>query len=86
MPIRIADVLKPKLTPVVLALKKFLDSAPVDSVYATHELVVTVGIGSNSVLKAARMPEFSAYRYRFGKVAYWGNPRAIAALRKAMAK
>lgn len=84
MPISLDDALKPVPSPITLAVKKFLDSRPADKLYTTIEVGKAVNCGVDSLTRACKeLPEYCVVRAaRHGR--FWGNPRAIAALKKRL--
>ena len=63
----------------VLKIKAFLDKQRPDEIYTPDELERRI----NARVRDYRMsPELEGYSSKIGQKAYWGNPRAIAALRE----
>ena len=63
----------------VLKLIAFLDKQPTDEIYTTDEIVKRVTVSARDYRTS---PELEKYVYKIGQQNYWGNPRAIAALRE----
>ena len=86
MPVTITAAVNRKPSPAYLAIKAFLDKAPVDILYSGQELLDAIGVSSgDTIARAQRYFDLSAYREggTRGVVVFWGNPKAIASLRAA---
>lgn len=89
MPMSLAEAARRKPTPTFVSLVAFLDRAPADKVFTTAEILGLVGIGSTNTLQLT-FRKFGLNHYRThpgkGRQVYWGNPKAIVALKKALAE
>ncbi len=74
--------LNPK-SPRIAGFKAFLDGAPIDDVF-TQEWLVKNGKLSGSYFGQAKdtLPD---HTFLVGRLRYWGNPKAIKALREQTA-
>lgn len=67
---------------IVSRIAEFLDKSPHDELFTTEELAKRVAIGSQRPTQNAKNPALAAYSLLTGRNRYWGNPKAIAALRE----
>lgn len=69
---------------VMMRLQAFLDAAPTDELFDSMELAQRVETDRNNLTSGsiARNPKLSAYSARIGSARYWGNPKAIAELKR----
>lgn len=75
-------------SPTVQKLKAFLDKSPADELLTNSELGVRIHthrstIKTSSVFGNSLLRGYSA---KVGPIRYWGNPKAIAELRKQVAQ
>lgn len=83
--ILIADALKPKPTSSHGRLQDFLKRADSSRVFVSQDLMQALNIKSPSTLCLCfRGGEFEKFRYRVGVTVYYGSPKAIARLKKAV--
>ena len=74
-----------RTNPTHTKLKDFLDKAAVDELYTGRELARKTGVASSTVSDYAKgfVDVFGGdYTEKSGSVRYWGNPKAIAELRR----
>lgn len=84
MPISIKEFAKPKPTPLVLELRRFLDSKPADQVFTTQEIADALPCGTAFLVRAKRQLDGYFYLGSSRGGAFWGNPRAIRNLKKTI--
>lgn len=83
MPISVEEAAKFSSVPSATKLKRFLDSAPTDEVFTPREVERAAGLGLKSIYGAVQGFDFGPYRLKVShRCVYYGNPRAIATLRK----
>jgi hypothetical protein len=72
--------LKPTI-PSVSAILRFLDKQPADELFTSDELSKRCSISVSVIKSIGGKDELAAYSLRSGKFRYWGNPKAILALK-----
>jgi hypothetical protein len=72
--------LKPTL-PSISYILRFLDKQPADELFTSDELSKRAGVSTNTIKSIGNRDEFGAYSLRCGRLRYWGQPKAILALR-----
>jgi hypothetical protein len=79
---KLFSMARPK--PTVVALQKFLDAAPADEIFTPSLLAPAVKINFKTLTSGDLhgAPELQPYTSRVGNYRYWGNPKAIAELRR----
>jgi hypothetical protein len=77
------------LNPPRRALEKlaaFLEKLPNDELLTIGELVTRSNVGQSSIRDFRQDPKFSSYIHRASTLLYFGNPRAIVALKQFLAE
>lgn len=69
--------------PTTITVRKTLDKAPPDELFTTQELLKRAGVGRSSLVRGSG---FDTYRLKVGPKVYWGHPKAIAELKKQVAR
>lgn len=70
---------------VVGKILAWLDRQPEHEIFGTDELVTKIGVARCSVQRLPKQPEAAAYSYcHEQQVRYYGNPKAIVALKKLL--
>jgi len=72
--------------PAITKIVEFLDKLPDDELKTCREVERLTTLGSDSVWKFAHLSGLSHYTHREGKNLYYGNPRAIVALKQFLAE
>jgi hypothetical protein len=72
--------LKPDL-PSVSAIVRFLDKQPADELFTSDELSKRAGVSTNTIKSSGNKDELASYSLRCGRSRYWGQPKAIQALK-----
>lgn len=74
--------------PMVIQIQTSLDKAPADEIYTQGELARIAGLSLHSIRgdTAQLIAILAAYTEKLGPKRYWGNPHAIAELRRQTAK
>jgi hypothetical protein len=72
--------------PIIGSIRQYLDKAPADELFTVGELARKIGSGENYVSDQSTKPQLAAYTMKTGKMRYWGNPKAIEALRQQVAQ
>ena len=73
--------LKP-VSPSLEKVRAFLESLKDDELVTTPVLSERTGVGLTYVRDMVPLAPFKGCRHKVSRSLYWGNPRAIAALRK----
>lgn len=68
------------IRPSLLAVKRFLDAAPVDELFTVTELSLRVGYNEMAFRYrwAFESPVLAGYSLKTPAARYWGNPKAIS--------
>jgi len=68
----------------LLKIQTFLDGSPDNEIFSFPNLRRISGCSEKAAYEFARLPEFAGYIYKRGNALLYGNPKAIALLRKKL--
>lgn len=68
--------------PATIAIVKFLDAAPSKEVFEVDQVANKTGFQIKTISSYAKSPMLADYSVRLGATRYWGNPKAIAQLKR----
>lgn len=69
-------------SPTQTKVQQFLDKSPADELYSSSGLAKVMSLGIRSVGYLGNEDALKPYTHKQGAVRFWGNPKAIIALRQ----
>jgi len=69
-------------SPLLRRIKAFLDAAPPDDLFTMQKLARLIPCCDSRIAHYTSSPELQGYSLPFGNRRYWGNPHAVAELRR----
>jgi len=79
---KIAEALTTRERPVIATVREWLDKQPDDEVFTPHTVAAEAKVCRQSLGNIRA--ELADYTLLHGEKRYWGNPRAIEALKRAV--
>jgi hypothetical protein len=70
--------------PSVAAIMNFLNKQAPDELFTSDVLAKGANVSQNTIKSMGHAEELNGYSIRSGKLRYWGNPKAIAALKEQL--
>ena len=70
--------------PCVGKITETLDECPVDEVLDVHDLAKKSGISTHTIKDLGPRADLAEYSLKIGCKRYWGNPKAVSALRNQL--